>query len=226
MIKRCLYCEDQIPLTLTINTLFHKPKLLCEKCTASFTKTKTKRCSNCHKKLADDEKECRDCLFLAKYNVKIDKIYTITDYSPSVKSMIIQYKGMGDYVLSKAFAEILLMHYPAHFFRKYDYIIAMPISETRLHDRGFNQVSAILDAAHIPHHDVLATHYRDKQSKMTKKERLKQKNPFYMKQPLKDGSRILLIDDIYTTGLTVHQAASVLLSNKDCKIEVLAFARA
>lgn len=226
MIKRCLYCEDQIPLTLTINTLFHKPKLLCEKCTASFTKTKTKRCSHCHKKLADDEKECRDCLFLAKYNVKIDKIYMITDYSPSVKSMFIQYKGMSDYVLSKAFAEILLMHYPAHFFRQYDYIIAMPISETRLHDRGFNQVAAILDAAHLPHHDVLATHYRDKQSKMTKKERLKQKNPFYMKQPLKDGSRILLIDDIYTTGLTVHQAASVLLSNKDCKVEVLAFARA
>lgn len=226
MINRCLLCEALIPLTLTVNTLFHKPKFLCEQCTASFTKMDTRRCEHCHKKLAEDEMECRDCLFLAKLNVKIEKIYTIADYTPFVKSMILQYKGLGDYVLSKAFAEILLHHYSAYFFKKYDYIIAMPISKTRLHDRGFNQVAAILDAAQILHQDVLGTQYRDKQSRMTKKERLQQTNVFYMKQPLKTGARILLIDDIYTTGLTVHQAASVLLSNKDCRVEVLAFARA
>ena len=39
------------------------------------------------------------------------------------------------------------------------------------------------------------------------------------------GKCILLIDDIYTTGLTVHNAAQLLLDRKIRKFDVFTFAR-
>ena len=226
MKTRCINCDAHIHMNLCIDLLFQPPQKLCERCSSRFKMEKIERCPKCHKRLAANETVCIDCKFLERFNITIDKIHIISDYNPFVKSMLLKYKGFYDFVLCEAFAEVLLHHYKPRFFRQFDYVIAMPVSEERLNVRGFNQIEAILNAANIKHHDILKTHYRDKQSYLTKKERLQQRNPFYMSGEIKENARILLIDDIYTTGLTVYQAASVLLSNKDCSVEVLAFARA
>lgn len=226
MKTRCINCDAHIHMNLNIEQLFQRPQKLCERCFSQFKMEKTERCPKCHKKRAINETVCIDCKFLERFNINIDKIHIISDYNPFVKSMLLKYKGFYDFALCEAFAEVLMHHYNPRFFRQFDYVIAMPVSEERLNVRGFNQIEAVLNVANIKHHDILKTHYRDKQSYLSKKERLQQRNPFYMSGDIKKNARILLIDDIYTTGLTVYQAASILLSNKYCSIEVLAFARA
>ncbi|PZP94127.1 MAG: amidophosphoribosyltransferase, partial [Staphylococcus epidermidis] len=52
-------------------------------------------------------------------------------------------------------------------------------------------------------------------------------NPFYIKDEEIniEGKVILLIDDIYTTGLTIHHAGCKLYDKKVRKFKVFAFAR-
>ena len=53
----------------------------------------------------------------------------------------------------------------------------------------------------------MATELRPKQSKLGKVERAKAMNPFYIKEDVDlTDKEILLVDDIYTTGLTIHHA--------------------
>ena len=59
--------------------------------------------------------------------------------------------------------------------------------------------------------------------------RAKAPNPFYINPAFQDvdlqNKRILLVDDIYTTGLTAHHAIEALFIRKVGKIDVFAFAR-
>lgn len=69
-----------------------------------------------------------------------------------------------------------------------------------------------------------------KQSKKTRAERINwfQNNPFYIKKqeiPLIKGKNYLIIDDIYTTGVTVRLAAICLLNAGAQSVTSLTLAR-
>ena len=55
------------------------------------------------------------------------------------------------------------------------------------------------------------------------------KNPFYLSEDVREkdftGKSIIIIDDIYTTGVTVHQAADVLKVLNFQNIDVLTFSK-
>ena len=74
--------------------------------------------------------------------------------------------------------------------------------------------------------NILGTNIRPKQSELGKLERSNAPNPFYVKEDIDIRDKvILLIDDIYTTGLTIHHAGCKLLSLNVRKFKVFAFAR-
>ena len=74
---------------------------------------------------------------------------------------------------------------------------------------------------------IYETEERQKQSELTKIKRSFQHNPFKINKDIDfENKRILLIDDIYTTGLTIHRLAELLFIRKIRKIDALTFARA
>lgn len=75
--------------------------------------------------------------------------------------------------------------------------------------------------------NILGTDLRPKQSELGKIERAQAPNPFYIRETEYnlENKTILLIDDICTTGLTIHHAGCKLLSSKVRKFKVFAFAR-
>ena len=53
------------------------------------------------------------------------------------------------------------------------------------------------------------------------------KNAFRIKNPEKiKNKKILLVDDVFTTGATVNECSRILLKNKAADVEIFTFARA
>ncbi|WP_414043743.1 ComF family protein [Macrococcus sp. EM39E] len=224
--NKCIVCQNDLIETFTIDNLFTPQLRVCNRCVGKMMQQEEViRCLNCKKKLAVNEKTCMDCMFIETHFGFRNHVDFVSDYNEHVSNIIHQYKSNGDIALAQAMATCLLIQYNKSYFKYFDYIIPMPISEHRLKVRGFNHINEILDKMQIKYHDILHTEYREKQMMLSKLERIFQENPFTLEQNIKEGSRILLVDDIYTTGLTISHARSVFLSYKHCEIKVLAFAR-
>lgn len=183
-----------------------------------------KRCPRCLKALDEHEVVCLDCQFLAhKFNL-MDQLYCDYRYMGKVRETIHQYKIAGDTALCEVIANRIQI--PK---QKYDYIIPVPSPITRDRHRTFNPVKMVLAAKGIKYHSIVCTDVRPKQSSLNKVMRAKVLNPFYINPKYQSvalqNKRILLIDDIYTTGLTVHHVIETLFIRKVEKIDVFTFAR-
>lgn len=127
-------------------------------------------------------------------------------YNDFLKETIARFKYRGDFQIAAAFVSFL----PKHFGKK-KVVVPIPLSDERLYERGFNQVEAVLFYAKIPYVHGLVRIHSEKQSKKTRKERLQIENNFKIrKKEAVIAQDIVLVDDIYTTGATLRNAAKVL----------------
>lgn len=138
-----------------------------------------------------------------------------------MKEYFSRYKFMGDYCLRKIFQQEIKANLKP-FLKKGYILVPVPLSEERLEDRGFNQVKGLLEG--IPYKNIFEKRDIEKQSSRTREERLSQDNPFSLKKGIELPSKIIIIDDIYTTGSTLYQMVK-LLDDLDVK-EVLTFSLA
>lgn len=90
-------------------------------------------------------------------------------------------------------------------------IVPIPLSSDRLAERGFNQVEGLLEAANIPYQSFLGKDDSERQSSKSRIERLKTDQVFYLLKESEVPDKILLFDDIYTTGATLQLAISLFL---------------
>ena len=129
----------------------------------------------------------------------------------------------------------------------FDCITYVPVSEERLLDRGFNQAEQMaLELAKWVNLPVIPLLCRirssQKQSFKTREERLKDMKGIFapdepgftrlsglthLQNPVSQprSLRILLIDDVYTTGSTLNQCSSILSANGDIEVYGLTWAR-
>ncbi len=110
-------------------------------------------------------------------------------------------------------------------------IIPVPLHATRLRERGFNQAVELARpiARHfdvpLNCHGVRRTRATPPQSDLSRKERLKNiRGAFEIMQPL--SGRVVIIDDVMTTGSTAHELAGALLNAGAEQVEVWVCARA
>lgn len=115
---------------------------------------------------------------------------------------------------------------------EYDIIVPMPLSGRRLRQRGFNQCLELArgifpaERGKIDVFSLVKIRDNPPQSGLAKRERLKNvKNAFKALPDRIKGRRILLLDDIYTTGATAKEAASALRRAGARSIYMLTLAR-
>lgn len=119
------------------------------------------------------------------------------------------------------------------FFNDIDLIIPVPLSPKRYRQRGYNQsdyiAHGISEATGIPTRSncIERTIDTDTQTRKSQEERWKNaKDIFKITTPetLK-GKHILLLDDVCTTGATLHACASALLTIPGIRISIFALAK-
>ncbi|MEP9851316.1 ComF family protein [Staphylococcus aureus] len=222
--SRCIQCQNLIFEPFNACTFYKKASKLCETCADQWnevTITLENRCARCLKRLRKHEKTCLDCTFLATNYILMDQLYCQFEYKGIMKKLMQQYKFKKDVAVCEIIAELL--HFPKAY---YDYIVPIPSPIDRDRQRTFNPVSTVLDHIHVQYHTILCTRVRPKQSLLSKSLRAQLNNPFEIVKNLElENKKILLVDDVYTTGLTVHHAAKTLFVRKIRKFDVFTFAR-
>lgn len=197
----CLLCASHLRETPSFLDFFLSRQTqhrLCQSCFAQFEVISDLHCQYCYK--PEISGICLDC----EKGANITLHRAIFHYNEAAKTYFKRYKFQGDFRLRSAFDQSLRIAL------KHTHIIPIPISDNRLHTRGFNQVTGFLNSAGLTYLDVLGKKDTDHQSHKTRLERLTSTNPFYLNAPIKLPDQVVIFDDIYTTGTTLHHAREII----------------
>lgn len=163
------------------------------------------------------------------------KLRAIAFYEPTLREAIHLMKYEKKQVISKHLVQLLQAHLPADLASTdYDFLLPVPLHANRFRQRGFNQAEQIAQGvAKIWGRSVrtdILVRVRDTvplSSLHSREERRESiTGAFEVQSPDSIQNRkILLIDDIFTTGTTVNEALKVLqIANPNC-VDVLTLTR-
>ncbi len=218
----CLLCDHplQNKHKFTDILFFQRPPTkICQTCSAAFLEIAEQHCTFCQK--TTSLTTCTDC---SDWHLQGREVHhkAIYQYNQAMADYFSKYKFQGDYVLRKVFASKLqqaLRQYP-------DYtIVPIPLGPKRLEERGFNQVEGLLEAAGIPYQNLLGKKEHQKQSAKSRTERLSTEQVFYLLEEKNIPDKLLLVDDIYTTGATLQLARDVFMKINKKEIKTFSLAR-
>lgn len=197
-------------------------------------------CKKCENKIK--EYETRNKIIKIKNNKKdknyyLSNLITIFKYENIIREKIIEYKFIDKPYLYLTFAKTILKNKKiCGFLKKYDIIIPIPINKKRKQERKYNQseliakkISENIDNLIFNNNILLKIKDIIPQSKLTKLKRIENvKGAFDInKKQLKNilNKKIILFDDIYTTGSTANECAKILLINGAKKVDILTIAK-
>lgn len=209
----CLFCQelilDEINFLDWILSKTQAQKYICNFCLSKFELIGDSFCLECGRRQKDQE-ICSDCLlWMQKDNFINLNHRAIFSYNQIAKDFFNKFKFMGDYRLKNSFNSVIKEYLPSA-----DVYISIPVSKETINTRGFNQVNAMFSEILIEK-NILRVNDKPIQSHNNRAERLHLVNPFYLNQDLQatiEGKDVILIDDIYTTGATIRNAAQVVAS--------------
>lgn len=163
-----------------------------------------------------------------------DEHIYIFQYEGIIRNIILQYKFKDKVYIYKTFTNFILKNEKIFkILKSYDTIIPVPISSKRKKERGYNQSGLLakeigknLDIVCIEN-CLFKTKNIIEQSKLNRQERIKNIQGAYelRNKELLQNKKILLIDDIYTTGSTANECSKMLKQAQVNKIGVFTLAK-
>lgn len=188
-------------------------------------------CKNCKLKLEE-----LDITRIRKYtNQNFKEHMYIYKYDREIRNILLDYKFNNKSYLYKTFAELIEENNKViEYIKKFDIITSVPLHKKRLRERGYNQCELILNKLrrdlkelNIDNKILIKIKNTKIQSTLNKKERMENIKDAYILNKKKDikNKRVLLFDDVYTTGSTVNECAKVLLEHGATEIGILTFSK-
>ncbi|OGC34425.1 hypothetical protein A2311_00090 [candidate division WOR-1 bacterium RIFOXYB2_FULL_48_7] len=179
---------------------------------------------------------CPDCYSQIKFMRPQMGVYSAAAYQGVVKEAITRLKFHGRKRLAEPLG-ILFVRYlsqaPDFSMKEIDCLAPVPLHPRRLRQRGFNQVELLAEVVskyfEVPIIKTLQrvknTHPQFDLPKEQRKENIK--NAFRVRHDQAVANkRVLLLDDIYTTGATIGESGRVLLEAGAKNVAVATLARA
>lgn len=155
------------------------------------------------------------------------------DYGYPWSQLIPRWKFASQPALASHLARWMQAHTPIQqLITAADVLIPVPLSSARLRERGYNQAALLarhLDAAKCQPHSLQRVLHTAAQSASTRAQRLRNlRHAFAVPDAHRTqlaGQRIVLVDDVMTTGATLHAATRALLQAGAAQVDVLCVAR-
>lgn len=210
---RCLLCDFEI---------FEGE--LCSDCLKSLSFNNGQTCPKCGRKTAKSE-ICIEC----KANMPhYDRAFSPLVYEGGSAEIVVAFKNGRPYI-AKYLSSLMvakLQDIP-----KADGIVYVPVTERTLRDRGYNQsellAKALSAAIGVPVLDEAVVKVKDTtaQKELTRPQRLKNlQTCFKADKSQVNGKRLIVIDDVMTTGATAECMALTLKNAGVCAVFVVAAA--
>lgn len=210
----CLLCSDD-----------SDGALLCPACSDDLPRLPTAHCPQCTQPTTLGER-CGACLHRPPY---FDATHAPYAYDFPVDRIVQALKYGHSLAVAPWAADAIAPQLAPN---AYDLIIPLPLHPVRLRERGFNQSGEI--ARHLGHRlkmpihcsSLLRTRATGIQADLPLKKRYANvKNAFECRTDL-TGQRILLVDDVQTTGATANECARVLKLHGATQVGIAVIARA
>ena len=174
-------------------------------------------CSNCQNELE---------LIFIKFKVDGYKAVSIYEYTPFIKNLFYTYKGCFDYELNEAFLNMFYKEIRLKY-RGYK-VIPIPSYKEDDDKRGFNHVVEAFKKLNLEVLPIIEKTAHHKQADRNAKQRKEIGKYLALNSKIDLGKdKVLIVDDIYTTGSTIKAAIKLVekLNPKEIRVLVLAKTR-
>lgn len=204
-------CEKILPDTPKVAAVD-----VCEDCNKKLHYIVSPRCFRCGKQLYNaNEEYCSDCK--TKTHLYVQGV-GVFGYDEHIKDAIYRFKYSEKREYAKFFGESIAIRY-GHLIRRWkpDVIIPIPLYWLKYWKRGYNQAELIAKEVSVMLNIPVDLHLlkRNRHTKPMKElndaDRVKNlENAFKISADIVKYKKVLLIDDIYTTGATIDECTKVL----------------
>lgn len=196
-----------------------RQQIVCPGCVNIFQVIKSPKCLKCGKPIEQEEQEyCFDC---TKSTFHYNRGFALWIYDEKVKKSIANFKFHHRREYSKYYIQEILHYYRQEIIKvSPEVLVPVPLHKSKLKERGFNQAyllaRGISKSVGIPvvENYLLRSHKTKAQKRLNDRERANNLQGAFTVNPaysFASYSKVMLVDDIYTTGSTIDACAQVLL---------------
>ena len=202
---------------------------VCDDCVQRFAQP-LPRCQTCALPLPAGMRQCGACI---SQPPPLDQALAAVAYAYPWSALVTQFK-FQEYTGWAHSMALLLRSAPwvEPALDAADWLLPMPLSEQRLRERGFNQtllLARALEPRKLRADVLLRVKDTPALSSLPRQQRQQAVRGAYAVEPTQvagvNGKRIVLLDDVMTTGASLHEAARVLRRHGAAHLTALVFAR-
>ena len=202
---------------------------ICEACVAAFAQP-VARCTTCALPVVPGVRQCGGCIV---HPPALDACLAALPYAYPWSTLVADFKFHQRPGWAASFATLLrAAPWVEPALDAADLLLPMPLSTERLRDRGYNQAHVLaraLDAPKVVHGLLLRVRDTPPQRTLPRSERLVAVQDAFAMDPLQGhrvkNKRVVLLDDVMTSGASLHAAARVLRAAGAAHITAVVLAR-
>lgn len=216
----CIICDREIPRGQRL--------VLCDECREKLSFNDGHICIRCGKPIENEALYCNEC---QNNEMNFDFARSSMIYEKEVVKLITSLKFHNKKWLAKMLAPFMVDTYKSNSYES-DVVVPIPISAKRMAERHYNQSEElaryIAKELDLPLVTTAIEKYKDNKPQTGVSSRDRRENVKGVYRPIDrksvKGKRVLLVDDILTTGSTASEVARVLKYCGATEVAVLVFA--
>jgi ComF family protein len=202
---------------------------LCDRCVARFAQPRH-RCGRCALPLPEGVDACGACL---REPPPLDACFAAVPYGYPWSDLLARFKFNGEPGWAAALGALMarIPGLPAEIAGA-DLLLPLPLAPRRLAGRGFNQsllLARALDRAKVESQLLLRLRETGTQATLARRERQANLAGAFGVDPLRarevHGAAVLLVDDVMTSGASLHTAAQALRQAGARRVSAVVLAR-